>query len=683
MSNLPVVPVVPQDSSPSLKKFLSSIKEIVEVREGNRGQRSDRFVTFDDIQNYRFDQTGSGNIVTTDDLPENDTTVPDPPTNLTVTKGIFVNNLSWDLPESDTISHTEVWCSTDSSISNAIRVAIVTYPQSTYRHGFLEVTDDHYYWIRTISYGQQYSTWEPSLVMGGLLVPGDESVGETIDGVMDILKGTTPDDYNAGTTYSSGDLVKYLCNDGATRRYRYINVTPGSGNAPEILSGSDYVTNLTYWERIGIIVQGDVDGTPTAGVDGNLVVDGTILARHIQVETLSAIQADIGEITAGTLESSNYTAGSQGVMMDLNNSIIKVYGTGYILCAASGGIIVNSGGGITINNGGGIDINYGGDITFAARTYAQGNPGFVKWGVGTDGTFQMGGYSTNNALTLSIPGATAGSPKGEFLIGREANLSSSPLKYFQAQANSISLWSPDYSASQHTNVGLSSSTVSLRSDNGTAFSLIQVQPNLVLFYNDSGASTTLRPAATGEAHLGNATYKFGNLYCGPVNCSTLTLSGQVTGDLIPHSSNTYNIGLSGTYWNNLYANDVYYKNLSSFDVMDDLEVIADLGTKSRPSSHTSSLSPLEPEIGKFPEFLTNKAELRDQIQRDSGDLITEEEINAALEDPDDMEYRVFLRAATHAALLEGGIRQQYALFKSLEARVSKLEGGTNGRIPSS
>lgn len=54
-----------------------------------------------------------------------------------------------------------------------------------------------------------------------------------------------------------------------------------------------------------IFIVGDIDGSPAVGVNGNLIVDGTVLARHLAVTTLSAIVADIGEVTAGKLRSSD------------------------------------------------------------------------------------------------------------------------------------------------------------------------------------------------------------------------------------------------------------------------------------------------------------------------------------------------------------------------------------------
>lgn len=52
-------------------------------------------------------------------------------------------------------------------------------------------------------------------------------------------------------------------------------------------------------------VVGNVNGVSTVGINGSLIVDDTILARHLDVSTLSAIAANVGTVTAGTLRSAD------------------------------------------------------------------------------------------------------------------------------------------------------------------------------------------------------------------------------------------------------------------------------------------------------------------------------------------------------------------------------------------
>lgn len=56
---------------------------------------------------------------------------------------------------------------------------------------------------------------------------------------------------------------------------------------------------------IQAFIVGNIGGAPGVGVNGNLVVDGTILARHIAVDSLSALTADLGTVTAGLIQSAD------------------------------------------------------------------------------------------------------------------------------------------------------------------------------------------------------------------------------------------------------------------------------------------------------------------------------------------------------------------------------------------
>ncbi len=72
-------------------------------------------------------------------------------------------------------------------------------------------------------------------------------------------------------------------------------------------------------DALAAFVVGNVAGTPTVGVDGDVVVDDTIVARHIDVDELSAVSADVGTMTAGVAQSAN-----GATVIDLDNEIIQI-----------------------------------------------------------------------------------------------------------------------------------------------------------------------------------------------------------------------------------------------------------------------------------------------------------------------------------------------------------------------
>lgn len=66
-------------------------------------------------------------------------------------------------------------------------------------------------------------------------------------------------------------------------------------------------------------VVGLVSGTPTVAINGELIVDGSVTADALDVTTLSAITADIGECTAGVIRSSD-----SKFVIDLDNKTIDI-----------------------------------------------------------------------------------------------------------------------------------------------------------------------------------------------------------------------------------------------------------------------------------------------------------------------------------------------------------------------
>lgn len=61
-------------------------------------------------------------------------------------------------------------------------------------------------------------------------------------------------------------------------------------------------------QTIQAFVAGMVNGIATVGINGNLVVDGSIDAEKLNVFSISAIAADLGTVTAGRLENAAGTS---------------------------------------------------------------------------------------------------------------------------------------------------------------------------------------------------------------------------------------------------------------------------------------------------------------------------------------------------------------------------------------
>lgn len=328
--------------------FNESLQFILTEGLGQTGEPLKAFVRIEDLTDPEFikylnsqsvsitrpDPAVQDNGITTDNPP-------DSPRNLELLSaadvnrlGLFGNTLTWEVPvnDIDDIAATEIWVAESQNRSDAVFTGLVTYPGYIYTHASLDPAKAYYYWIRCVNWAGQYSVWEPSSDQGGYVVEETVTTLETVDKLMAALMGEDPAAYAGGTTYYVGDLCSHTVGDN-TRRYKCI--LESTGNLP---------TNTTYWERVGILLEGDIDGTPTIGIDGNLVVDGSIIARTIAADTITA-----NEINGGGL------------------------GT---LTITSGKIAINTTDALEIQAAGNMKILAGGDLEFIET---DTNPALIKW----------------------------------------------------------------------------------------------------------------------------------------------------------------------------------------------------------------------------------------------------------------------------------------------------------------
>lgn len=304
MSNyvMPVVPDIPSDLDPELRSFLTAAKETLETWLGDRGDDLDKVVTFRDLAD--MDMVAEDGSASAPSTPFTDETSIDPPTDLVITPGTWTNTLTWTNPDEEHLSHIEVWTHTSNSVTEATRAAVVSAPTQEYVHNVEYVTHDNFYWIRAVSYAGNYSVWTPRPSHGGYLVNAHETIGAAIDNAIHTLKGADPAEYDAGTAYEAGELVTYTVS-GEQRRYRRLDFqNTDTGVLPTV---------TTHWERVGILMTGEVDGEATVGIDGNLVVDDSILARSIQTSTLTVGDGTGHSIICqeGVLTISNFTEADQ------------------------------------------------------------------------------------------------------------------------------------------------------------------------------------------------------------------------------------------------------------------------------------------------------------------------------------------------------------------------------------
>jgi hypothetical protein len=303
-------PSIPQGVDPELRSFLNSFKEWAEMREGisGRGSELDRFLTgylLSDLTNVRLTGLYSG-ALSYDELYSNKvgcTTCGgerlNRPTNLSVSVNPYRIRLTWSDPGT-TFDHIHIVYGTTNSLSASTFLANVPAGQQYYEFAPADLTVDYFFWIRAES-GRTFSAWLGSADDDGtgLGIFGYETVDETIQAVMAALSGMDPPEYSGSAVYYAGMHVTY--NSRVYRCY-YDN---GGGGITGIVP-----TNTTYWVRDGLLRQGTIDGVDVVGVDGEMVVDGTIYGRALVAGTVTAGKLVITDINALNLMNGPAEAGA-------------------------------------------------------------------------------------------------------------------------------------------------------------------------------------------------------------------------------------------------------------------------------------------------------------------------------------------------------------------------------------
>ena len=345
----PVIPNVPSNSDASQVQFLMALKGSIEYLMGQgRFKNADRAVKVRELEALasRIDQ----DIVTATTTSETVGDAPDPPTNLIVTKGVFVHILTWDNPADVTVWYIEIWAAEGSQVRDNARlegVYTVTEEtrgkQGTFKHSGFDVTSDMTYWIRSVSYTGLHSSWCPPDAQGGYVVPGDESLQTAIDGVLAILNGNITEnelyidlstrinlidnpgtglvdrlttielnidaleEFDTGGTYAVDDVHTYL-----GKVYICIQATSNPAALP---------TDENYWEKIG----------ESASLAGNISANSTAIsfldARVEENEDdilayatlLTGLRSDVGDNAAAiTTESTTRATADSANAQNIN-----------------------------------------------------------------------------------------------------------------------------------------------------------------------------------------------------------------------------------------------------------------------------------------------------------------------------------------------------------------------------
>ena len=125
--------------------------------------------------------------------------------------------------------------------------------------------------------------------------------------------------------------------DALTGRLSSAEVTIDGANAAILLratkdelSGEVEILNNAINLKVDsetILTAGYIDGEPGVGINGAVVVDGSIVARHLTVDSLSALSANLGVVTAGSINIPDTTTATEFVSLGYSNATTGFYST--------------------------------------------------------------------------------------------------------------------------------------------------------------------------------------------------------------------------------------------------------------------------------------------------------------------------------------------------------------------
>jgi hypothetical protein len=223
-----------------------------------------------------------------------DATAPSPPTNLSATGALNSVLLSWTNPSDSDLDIIEIYEGTSTIQANAVLVG--TTKSNSYIRGGLSNGVTRYYWIKAADYTGNKSDFNASEG-----VSATTTIPDLIDETQFIGRIEQVTSLTTGLTADDAGKVELLTTDTPPTLYKW--------------SGTEWQT--------GVVIADDV---------------GEILAQHIAVTELSAITANVGTLSAGTLqglnsnlsidldnETFNVKSASSGERLEISNDVIKVY----------------------------------------------------------------------------------------------------------------------------------------------------------------------------------------------------------------------------------------------------------------------------------------------------------------------------------------------------------------------
>jgi hypothetical protein len=349
----------------ALNNILTAVKELLEAREGDRGDPKDAFVSFRDLIDgavVDYVTIAGKRIAVKPVAPLAVVTTPPAPQNLTVTGAFTTIMLQWDAWGYSNHSYAEIWRNATNDLGTATLIG--SSPGVLYADS-VSYNKTYYYWVRFVNYDNVKGPYNAT---SGTVGQTQEKISDVLTAMADkILKGhvddgvynisanlfaiTQPSSVNTigtSTGHTNGTYTDVALTGGAGSGIR-ARVTVASGVVSAVL----ITTNGTGYAIGNVLV---IPGSVIGGADVNCTVsyvstsstipfivdsiankvyintavieDASITnakidsvdAGKISAATLTAITANLGDVTAGTLKGP-----SNRFVIDLNTGYLAVY----------------------------------------------------------------------------------------------------------------------------------------------------------------------------------------------------------------------------------------------------------------------------------------------------------------------------------------------------------------------
>lgn len=528
------VPSLPSVDSPD---FLSKLKGLLDVREGQTRNEAARFVTVADLEAIGITRL---NIIKKEKVigetqDKADTIPPAPPTNFSVVNDGLSHTISWTNPVDDDLYTIEVFRSLVQDRNEAKCIAVATAPSESVTLTGVLPTENYYYWIRAVDTSENYSTWVPNNEIGGWLVQTDLSLATTK--ILGMLNGSiTENDFTAllrgkitkiGENTSAIEVHSAALNGISAQYYVKTDVNgyvSGFGLSSDTTSSSFVIVA----DRFAVVkpgaaqgaasvtpfVVGNVGGVSTVGINGNLIIDGTVISRNIAAEAITAEKIGANEINAvhigaNQIDGDHIAATSEIVLSE--GGKLTVGNNNVILDSVHNKIIVAPDNGAVIGQA---DLN---GVDYCEL--AQGNVNFQYWN-GTAHVLynslkrvEVGTSIPNNVVT-TIPGIWRRQPQ---IIVSPADIMTFNKNYVSANQTLVC------SAENITMSNLSyrfTPKAYLRLTEGSQNTPINLNPTI---YNNTMEGKTYLPEYTAWQT------KYSPYLYAPHNTNSVTISGTIQG----------------------------------------------------------------------------------------------------------------------------------------------------------